>query len=226
MNVLPHALAFAHHYFLPNPNLEQFLLRTLACSGHRHNTEFVVKNNHLTTLVDILLDRLQILMPDSTLEDLEVPPPQGPQVDPVAKAILALLAQAFEDLCLHLREEGKTVEQSTPVDISVRAQDQISYIVSVGIVDKLATYFHSVQDPIEAHPEVGEFLLSALQLVSALTGIVEALTDVPNDPTHLWTALQVTDLAGTVSMLYGMLLHQVGDDFESKRLIYFKIRVI
>ena len=53
-------------------------------------------------------------------------------------------------------------------------------------------------------------LLSALQLVSALTGIVEAFkTDVPNDPTHLWTALQVTDLAGIVSMLYGMLLHQV-----------------
>ena len=184
--------------------------RTLASSGHRHNTEFVLKNNHLTTLVDILLDRLQILMPDSLLEDLEVPPPQGPQVDPVAKAIMALLAQALEDLCAHLREEGKTVEQSRPVDLTVRAQDQISYVVSVGIVDKLASYFHSVQDPIEGKPEVGEFLLSALQLVSALTGIVEAFkTDVPNDPTHLWTALQVTDLAGIVSMLYGMLLHQV-----------------
>jgi hypothetical protein len=119
--------------------------RTHACSGHRPNTEFVLKNNHLTTLVDILLDRLNILMPDSTLEDLEVPPPQGPQVDPVAKAIMALLAQALEDLCVHLRDEGKTVEQSRPADIIVRAQDQISYIVSVGIVDKLSSYFHSVQ---------------------------------------------------------------------------------
>jgi hypothetical protein len=63
----------------------------------------------------------------------------------VAKAIMALLAQALEDLCVHLRDEGKTVEQSRPADIIVRAQDQISYIVSVGIVDKLSSYFHSVQ---------------------------------------------------------------------------------
>jgi hypothetical protein len=44
----------------------------------------------------------------------------------VAKAILALLAQALEDLCAHLREEGKTVEQSKAADISVRSQDQVS----------------------------------------------------------------------------------------------------
>lgn len=99
--------------------------RALACSGHRPNTEFVLKNNHLTTLVDILLDRLIILMPEATLEDLEVPPPAGPQVDPVAKAIMTMLSQALESLCVYLRDEGKTVEQSRPADISVRAQDQV-----------------------------------------------------------------------------------------------------
>jgi len=77
------------------------------------------------------------------------------------------------------------------------------------VVDKLASYFHNVHDPIEGEPEVGEFLMSALHLMSALTGIVEALTDSQTDPTHLWSALKVTDLAGTVSLLYGMLLHQV-----------------
>ena len=102
---------------------------------------------------------------------------------------------------------------------------QVSYIVAVGIVDKLAAYFHSVHDPIEGQPEVGEFLLSALQLVSALTGIVEALTDSnSSDPTHLWTALQVTDLAGTVSMLYGMLLHQVNKFFfQSYKIALIKL---
>jgi hypothetical protein len=117
-------------------------LAYLASSSATKEKTFI--NRHQ---VDILLDRLNILMPESTLDDLEVPPPQGPQVDPVAKAIMALLAQGLEDLCAYLREDGKTVEQSRPADISVRAQDQTSYIVAIGIVDKLSAYFHSVQVP-------------------------------------------------------------------------------
>jgi hypothetical protein len=83
--------------------------------------------------------------------------------------------------------------------------------------------FIFLQDPIEGQPEVGEFLLSALQLLSSLTGIVEALSDIQNDPTHLWTAIQVTDLAGTVSMLYGMLLHQVTFSFGFPNLHFIAI---
>ena len=84
----------------------------------------------------------------------------------------------------------------------------------------LTSLFIVFKDPIEGSPEVGDFLLSALQLLSSLTGIVEALSDVQNDPTHLWTALQVTDLAGIVSMLYGMLLHQVNDQLLYKCILF------
>ena len=40
-----------------------------------------------------------------------------------------------------------------------------------------------------------------------MTTLVEVLS-VDQDPTHLWKAFEVTDLVGTIELLYGMLLHQ------------------
>ena len=86
---------------------------------------------------------------------------------------------------------------------------QVSYIVAIGIVDKLSGFCHSVRDPIDNKPEVAEFLLSSLQFLSSITGLVEVLSaGQDQDHTHLWKAYEVTDLVGTIEMLYGMLLHQ------------------
>ena len=94
-------------------------------------------------------------------------------------------------------------------------QDEISYIVAIGVVDQLAAYLSSVMGQIDTSPSLAYFLLSVMQFLSALTGVAEVLVKAPvkanvppSDPTHLLHAFQVTDLAGTVSMLYGMLLHQ------------------
>ena len=175
---------------------------TSACIGHRKNTEFVLKSNYLSTISDILHQRLNILIPEPVLTtskkkgDLDVmadqlPAPDGPQVDPVAKSIMVLLSQCLEDLAIYLTQdqEHKTKsskDKNTDIannkqvsvfdDVSVRAQDQVSYMIGIGIVDKLAAYFHSVQDPIDDRPDVGEFLLSSLDLMSALTVCVEALS--------------------------------------------------
>ena len=94
-------------------------------------------------------------------------------------------------------------------------QDEISYIVAIGVVDQLAAYLSSVMGQIDSSPSLAYFLLSVMQFLSALTGVAEVLVKAParanvppSDPTHLLHTFQVTDLAGTVSMLYGMLLHQ------------------
>ncbi len=65
-----------------------------------------------------------------------------------------------------------------------------------------------MRDPIDNKPDVAEFLLSGLQFLSSITGLVEVLSGQDQDPTHLWKTFQVTDLVGTIEMLYGMLLHQ------------------
>ena len=91
--------------------------------------------------------------------------------------------------------------------------------MSSGTVEKLAGYFQSVRDPIDSSPAVAEFLLSSLELLTSLTAVVDTHTDCDGgqqpdpdqDPTHLMSSLHWTELAGTVSMLYGMLLHQGRD---------------
>lgn len=88
----------------------------------------------------------------------------------------------------------------------------------------LSQYLTSVQDPIDDNPELGEFLLHCLQFMSSLANVAETLSarhesneakkasgslnTTPSDPTYLLLAYEVTDLAGLVSLLYGMLLHQ------------------
>ena len=41
----------------------------LACHGHQTNTDFVLKSNFLTTVVDVLHDRLLILVPSDPSND-------------------------------------------------------------------------------------------------------------------------------------------------------------
>ena len=80
-----------------------------------------------------------------------MPAPEGPQVDPVARSVMVMLAQNLEDLAVELRETtGQPIKDQSNSSLPVRVQDQVSYIVSVGVVDKLSAYFHGVQDPIDS----------------------------------------------------------------------------
>ncbi|KAJ9591853.1 hypothetical protein L9F63_001670, partial [Diploptera punctata] len=80
------------------------------------------------------------------------------------------------------------------------------YTVSVGVVDKLALYCGGVRDPIDGDPQAAQFLLSGIELLTTLAARCGG--GGTKDPTQLVATLQVTELVGAVSMLYGMLLHQ------------------
>ena len=88
----------------------------------------------------------------------------------MARAVMLMLAQNLEDLALEVNKGAASAAGagSNKDALSGRVQDQVSYIVSVGVVDKLSAYFHGVQDPIDSSPEVGEFLLSALEFISGM----------------------------------------------------------
>jgi len=172
--------------------------RVLIKATHNHtaNTGFLMMSNRLTLIADILLDRLARLTPEQPkIEEVG----DGPDTDPLSQSLMCLLSSNIEHLS----------KQKLDQPLTTRLQDMVSYIVCSGTVDSLANYFQLVRDPIDSSPEVAEFLLSALQLLTSLTAAIEHQQGM--DPTHLLSALQGTELAGTVSMLYGMLLHQGRD---------------
>ena len=130
----------------------------------------------------------------------------GPDTDPLSASLMTLLSSTIQQVA---DREGVLDKEVTS-----RLQDLVSYIVCSGTIDSLAAYFQLVRDPIDSSPEVADFLLTSLQLLTSLTAAVEGgqePTKIGQEPAHLFAALQGTELAGTVSMLYGMLLHQGRD---------------
>ncbi len=199
----------------------------LACLDHSENTVHVLKDNHLSVLSDILQNRLCLLVPKPQNDDgaddgnedyCPVIQSDGPQTDAVALAILSLLDQTCKGLAKVMKEEeGKAVAGKKPPPppehTLSRAQDQISYIVSLGTIDSLAEYLQNVQDPIDGKPEVGEMILACLNFMSSLATMEETIKTSTAaggavDHSHMLQAYKMTELAGIVSMLYGALLHQ------------------
>jgi len=167
-----------------------------ATNNHTGNTGFLLMSNRLTMVSDILLDRLIRLTPEQTkVEEVG----SGPDTDPLSQSLMLLLSSNIQHL------SAEKLDQP----LINRLQDIVSYIVCSGTVDTLTNYFLLVRDPIDSSPEVAEFLLSSLQFLTSLTAAIEQQQGM--DPSHLLSALQGTELAGTVSMLYGMLLHQGRD---------------
>ena len=173
--------------------------RVLGRATHQHqdNTEFLLLSNRLSLVADILLSRLSRLAP---ADPAGCP---GPEVDPVSQSLMSLLAGTLQQLS----SQQATLQPAT----HPRLQDAVSYIVCCGTVDSLASYFQLVRDPIDSSPEVAEFLLAALQLLTALTAAMERQPAGEQSCSQLLSALQGTEMAGTVSMLYGLLLHQGRD---------------
>lgn len=87
--------------------------------------------------------------------------------------------------------------------------DLVSYVVSVGVVDKVAQLLlTSVRGPLP-----GQLVVRAMALVTALATLLASRAKDPfggsrQDPTQLVAALRVTGFAGAcVSLLYSLLLH-------------------
>ncbi|XP_040348121.1 S phase cyclin A-associated protein in the endoplasmic reticulum [Herpailurus yagouaroundi] len=90
-----------------------------------------------------------------------------------------------------------------------------SYVVNIGLINKLHGCFLSVQGPVDENPKTATFLQHAAGLLHGMCMLCFAVTRRSNsvfdnnrqDPTGLTAALQATDLAGVLHMLYCVLFH-------------------
>ncbi|XP_062316778.1 S phase cyclin A-associated protein in the endoplasmic reticulum [Osmerus eperlanus] len=197
----------------------------LACSHCHHNCFYVLFSNKIALLMDLLLHQLTLYVPD---EDKSI---FGRSVnkqvfDGLTSGLLQTCATVLGLLRPQAPECGRgealricspdTKTKSLAAEpFHTRAQDLISYVVNMGLIDKLYGCFLSVQGPVDESPKMSAFLQQASALLHGMCKLCFAVTgrspsifdNKRQDSTGLTSLLQSTDLVGVVHTLYCILLH-------------------
>ncbi|XP_062246267.1 S phase cyclin A-associated protein in the endoplasmic reticulum isoform X1 [Platichthys flesus] len=205
----------------------------LACSGCPTNCSYVLFSNKIALLMDLLLHQLTLHVPD---EDKSI---FGRSVNKqvfegLTTGLLQTIATILGSLWPHLSEsgQGETPLISSPdakvksptESFNTRSQDLISYVVNMGLIDKLYGCFLSIQGPVDEHPKMSAFLQQASALLHSMCKLRFVVTarapsifdNKRQDPTGLTALLQSTDLVGVVHTLYCILLHSFSPESASQ----------
>uniref|UniRef100_A0A8C3WGX3 S-phase cyclin A associated protein in the ER n=1 Tax=Catagonus wagneri TaxID=51154 RepID=A0A8C3WGX3_9CETA len=198
----------------------------LTCNNCFENCTDVLFSNKITFLMDLLIHQLTVYVPDENNAILGRN--TNKQVfEGLTTGLLKVSDVVFGCLIAH-RPDGNS--QPTTPKISTqemknkpsqgdafnsRVQDLISYVVNIGLIDKLCGCFLSVQGPVDENPKMATFLQHAAGLLHGMCTLCFAVTgrsysifdNNRQDPTGLTAALQATDLAGVLHMLYCVLFH-------------------
>nr|KAF6283549.1 S-phase cyclin A associated protein in the ER [Pipistrellus kuhlii] len=196
----------------------------LTCSNCPENCADVLYSNKITFLVDLLTHQLTVYVPDENNATLGRN--TNKQVCEGLTAGLLKVSSVVFGCLLANRPVGnsrpatpqtsaKDTENQLSQAFHSRIQDLISYMVSIGLIHKLGGCFLSVQGPVDENPRLASLLQHAASLLQgactlcwAHTGRSHGIFDSNRqDLTGLTAALQATDLAGVLHMLYCILFH-------------------
>uniref|UniRef100_A0A9J8CAH9 S-phase cyclin A-associated protein in the ER n=1 Tax=Cyprinus carpio carpio TaxID=630221 RepID=A0A9J8CAH9_CYPCA len=199
----------------------------LSCVHCHNNCSYVLYSNKITFLMDLLLHQLTLFVPD---EDSSI---FGRSVNKQVfegfpTGLLQTVATVLEQLHPpNLDGDAPRIctpdAKSRPVaseNFNTRTQDLISYVVNMGLIDKLYGCFLSIQGPIDESPKMAAFLEQATAFLHGMCKLCFAVTgrslgvfdNKRQDPTGLTALLQSTDLVGVLHMLYCTLLHSALPD--------------
>ncbi|NXA09785.1 SCAPE protein, partial [Sapayoa aenigma] len=198
---------------------------SLTCSNCIENCTYVLFSNKITFLMDLLLHQFTVSVPDD--HNATAGRNVNKQVfEGLTTGLLRVTAVVFRCLissfpdgnnhsaALKILQEVKS--KSSQVEaFNSRVQDLISYVVNIGLVDKLCCCFLSVQGPVDENPKVAGFLQSATAVLHGMCQLCFAVSgrswnifdNSRQDPTGLTAVLQATDLVGVLHMLYCVLFH-------------------
>ncbi|KAL4227984.1 hypothetical protein ACF0H5_013422 [Mactra antiquata] len=194
----------------------------LACKGNYDNCHYMMFSNKISLVIEFAIHQLTLTLPteQATNNNAYTANPEPPKIPYNLLGINLLQLLAVILTCLAKNSpstkssEASLERMSNTVDaFTSRGNDIISYIISVGIVDKLTQYLRMVQGPIDDDKEAAEFIQHCLGLLVALTKFLSVRKSSIfekkklEDPTQLISTFEVTELVGIVSLLYGMLLH-------------------
>ncbi|KAM5292678.1 S phase cyclin A-associated protein in the endoplasmic reticulum isoform 2-T2 [Ctenodactylus gundi] len=198
----------------------------LTCSNCSENCTDVLFSNKITFLMDLLIHQLTVYVPDENSAILGRN--TNKQVfEGLTTGLLKVIAVVFDCLIAN-RPDGNSRPVTPKIStqemknkpsqsdaFNSRVQDLISYVINMGLVDKLCSCFLSVQGPVDENSKMATFLQHATGLLHGMCMLCFAVTrrsysifdNNRQDPTGLTAALQATDLAGVLHMLYCVLFH-------------------
>ncbi|CAG2115852.1 unnamed protein product, partial [Medioppia subpectinata] len=163
-------------------------LYELVCGQHLDVADYVLQSQHVIDLLDILCHRINLL--DTTL--------MGSSSGRTAAQTCDIVVGALTDDCLAFNHI---------------IQDVISYIVSVGMIDKLSLMMANTRGPVDDNPELTQCLRNVVSLFSSLSKLMALRVEhrfgarLADDDTQLMLTFQMTHIGGVVSLIYGVLLH-------------------
>nr|XP_054369892.1 S phase cyclin A-associated protein in the endoplasmic reticulum [Mirounga angustirostris] len=198
----------------------------LTCNNCSENCTDVLFSNKITFLMDLLIHQLTVYVPDENNAILGRN--TNKQVfEGLTAGLLKVSAVVFSCLIAN-RPDGNSRPATPKIStqemknkpsqgdaFNTRVQDLISYMVNIGLISKLHGCFLSVQGPVDENPKMATFLQHATELLHGMCMLCFAVTrrsysifdNNRQDPTGLTAALQATDLAGVLHMLYCVLFH-------------------
>ncbi|KAM4826387.1 S phase cyclin A-associated protein in the endoplasmic reticulum [Thomomys bottae] len=203
----------------------------LTCSNCSENCTDVLFSNKITFLMDLLTHQLTVYVPDENNAILGRN--TNKQVfEGLTTGLLKVSAVVLSCLIANRPDaNSRPATPKTPTQemrnhpsqgdaVNSRIQDLISYVVNMGLIDKLQGCFLSVQGPVDENPKMAMFLQHATGLLHGMCTLCFAVTgrsysifdNNRQDPTGLTAALQATDLAGVLHMLYCVLFHGASAD--------------
>ncbi|XP_030173484.1 S phase cyclin A-associated protein in the endoplasmic reticulum isoform X3 [Lynx canadensis] len=198
----------------------------LTCSDCSENCTDVLFSNKITFLMDLLIHQLTVYVPDENNAILGRNTNKQ-LFEGLTTGLLKVNAVVFSCLIAN-RPDGNSQPDTPKIStqemknkpsqgdtFNSRVQDLISYVVNIGLINKLHGCFLSVQGPVDENPKTATFLQHAAGLLHGMCMLCFAVTRRSNsvfdnnrqDPTGLTAALQATDLAGVLHMLYCVLFH-------------------
>ncbi|XP_074925629.1 S phase cyclin A-associated protein in the endoplasmic reticulum isoform X4 [Chelonoidis abingdonii] len=197
----------------------------LDCSNCTENCTYVLFSNKITFLMDLLMHQLTVCVPDEY--NAVLGRSANKQVfEGLTTGLLRIVAVVFGCLISSLPDVNnqptapKIIQEvkNKPSKVEAfnsRVQDLISYVVNIGLIDKLCCCFLSVQGPVDDNSKIATFLQNATavlhgmcQLCFAVSGRSWPIFDnTRQDPTGLTAVLRTTDLVGVLHMLYCILFH-------------------
>ncbi|XP_016823720.1 S phase cyclin A-associated protein in the endoplasmic reticulum isoform X3 [Cricetulus griseus] len=198
----------------------------LTCNNCSENCTDVLFSNKITFLMDLLIHQLTVYVPDEN--NAVLGRNTNKQVfEGLTTGLLRAGAVVFSCLIAN-RPDGNSRPATPKIPtqemknkpsqgdaFNSRVQDLISYVVNMGLIDRLHGCFLSVQGPVDENPKMATFLQHAAGFLRGMCSLCFAVTgrsysifdNNHQDPTGLTAALQATDLAGVLHMLYCILFH-------------------